>query len=1160
MRIRELRLLRYGKFTDCTVALPAHARDIHLIVGPNEAGKSTLRKALGDWLFGIPVQTGHGFLHPMQELRLGGVLERIATPTEPGARLDFERAKKSKNTLRSATDEALPDTLLQPWLGGLTTTTFQQMYALDHETLIKGSEGLLKASGDLGRLLFQSAAGIEGLGEALKRLEADADALWGPRRAESRAYYQAVTDLELATAALKQSLVHAGDWQKIHEAMEEAHTRWIDAQARRASLGRDIHRLHRILRVGPTLRALDAAQTKLTSLLAAGAAPLLPVNAATTVEDARRHRSLVANTLATFKADKQSAQIGLAGLEIDHTLLALADAIAALDERRVRFSSHAGDLLKRHNEISAELQVALGHAATLGWSCPGEDALAQRLAPAPLRQRLAILLAARDELARQREAAQLSRDQCRRLIDDARAALARLAEGTAAPGLAIAVDEAQRLGDLDAQIDTLEQRHADAARSLESGLAGLGAWRLDPLALEALHAPEPEVVEARFGAWRTAQADLKSQQDAQAAKAHEVALLQLELEQLVRNFQLVSAGEVAAARRARDEAWLVLKQSPSLLQAQGGSFELQVATADQLADTRFAQTEHAATRRAKADHLEIRRHEARALEEDVRRAHSRVAEDQAAWTAIMAGCGLPGLPLPLASGWLKQRTKVLEQATAVATLVHERVLKQQAADQHRGRLWGLLDSAASPIDTPAFSTCLQAARARLAAAAEVEGQRKALEHQIEDAGRDLPALQEATDAAGAAFERWTVEWQAVVTVAGYPTDVAPGQVKAELPTQERIDRQLEKIRGIRTERIDTMQADLDGFGQAAEALSSQVATDLVGRPAADIALALRERLATNRQAASETARLVGTLADLDSRIEANQRTARQVEEQVTKLMQDAAVGDLDALDRVIARDSERRSFEQGIKAHEATLAIDTDGVAIGQLRLEVANLDADDLVAEIARLEALQDVEVNEISVAHGDHATRQRELEAIGGSDAAARAEARRQEAMATMADVAERYLKLRTAVRLLKWSMEKFRETRQGPMLGKASSLFNALTQGSFNRLVVDTASATPRLIGIRASHERVEVDGMSDGTRDQLYLALRLSALELQAEGGLDMPLVADDLFINFDDQRTRAGLRVLGELSGRMQVICLTHHEHLVALAREVLGADLNVVRL
>ena len=131
---------------------------------------------------------------------------------------------------------------------------------------------------------------------------------------------------------------------------------------------------------------------------------------------------------------------------------------------------------------------------------------------------------------------------------------------------------------------------------------------------------------------------------------------------------------------------------------------------------------------------------------------------------------------------------------------------------------------------------------------------------------------------------------------------------------------------------------------------------------------------------------------------------------------------------------------------------------------------------------------------------------------------------------------------------------------MLAKASAIFKGLTMDSFGRLLVDSEEAAPRLFGIRPDGEQVDVAGMSEGSRDQLYLALRLAALELQIDQGFSMPFIADDLFINFDDRRTAAGLKVLGDLSRRMQVIFLTHHDHLVPLAREVLGDKLNVVSL
>ena len=116
----------------------------------------------------------------------------------------------------------------------------------------------------------------------------------------------------------------------------------------------------------------------------------------------------------------------------------------------------------------------------------------------------------------------------------------------------------------------------------------------------------------------------------------------------------------------------------------------------------------------------------------------------------------------------------------------------------------------------------------------------------------------------------------------------------------------------------------------------------------------------------------------------------------------------------------------------------------------------------------------------------------------------------------------------------MERFRQTRQGPMLARASEIFQALTLGSFSRLLVDADSHdSPRLVSIRTDGNKpVEVPGLSEGTRDQLYLALRLAALDQQAGQGSRMPLIADDLFINFDDRRTAAGLQVeLGTFRGR-----------------------------
>ena len=77
------------------------------------------------------------------------------------------------------------------------------------------------------------------------------------------------------------------------------------------------------------------------------------------------------------------------------------------------------------------------------------------------------------------------------------------------------------------------------------------------------------------------------------------------------------------------------------------------------------------------------------------------------------------------------------------------------------------------------------------------------------------------------------------------------------------------------------------------------------------------------------------------------------------------------------------------------------------------------------------------------------------------------------------------------------------------------------------------------------------LSDGTLDQLFLSLRLASIEQHLASQEAMPLVLDDIFINFDDDRTRAGIEVLAEFAQKTQVLLLTHHARTLELAKKAL---------
>ena len=84
------------------------------------------------------------------------------------------------------------------------------------------------------------------------------------------------------------------------------------------------------------------------------------------------------------------------------------------------------------------------------------------------------------------------------------------------------------------------------------------------------------------------------------------------------------------------------------------------------------------------------------------------------------------------------------------------------------------------------------------------------------------------------------------------------------------------------------------------------------------------------------------------------------------------------------------------------------------------------------------------------------------------------------------------------------------------------------------------------------------MSEGTADQLYLALRLAALELRRAAHPDMPLVLDDVLVTSDDERASRVLEALARFTAGGQVLLFTHHRHLLDVARATLGEDVLAV--
>jgi uncharacterized protein YhaN len=292
----------------------------------------------------------------------------------------------------------------------------------------------------------------------------------------------------------------------------------------------------------------------------------------------------------------------------------------------------------------------------------------------------------------------------------------------------------------------------------------------------------------------------------------------------------------------------------------------------------------------------------------------------------------------------------------------------------------------------------------------------------------------------------------------------------------------------------------------------------------------------------------------------------QVEQdfQETSATVDAMAARLDALCREAKSDSrdeleekERLSTDylrnkERIKALEQEILELGDGASLAHLEEEAASEEADAIPARIESLGRTIDEELEprrtELAEARGRE---QKELELMDGSDKAAALADEAQSVLSAIRNDAERYVRAKLAGRILKDQIERYRRENQGPLVKRASEYFTELTLGSFSGLMADfNEKDEPVLVGVRLSGDKVAVEGMSSGTRDQLYLALRLASLEKYMESSEPMPFIVDDVLVDFDDERSGAALKAMAELAEKTQVILFTHHSRVVEQANGI----------
>jgi uncharacterized protein YhaN len=1087
---------------------------------------------------------------------------------EDGRELTFYRRKKRKADLFDQNDDPLDPAFLAPFLKGVEPELFESLYGIDHEALVRGGQEILNQKGDVGQAIFAAGAGLTSLKSVLDELEKEGDDLFRPR-GSTMAINEALSQYRDLQAQVKQALLSSQVWQEHRRELQKAERDLQEAVALRGEKDREKRRLERLSRALPQL---GQRQILLETLANLGDVVVLPADFGERRKeleqernDATKHRGEAVSRLEELQKKLEGLQKKKEGVSPQQEFINRVEEIEKVVQRLGEYRKAMADrpglegMRIGHNTDAAALMKEIRPDLTLDQADTLRPGLSKRRTIQNLGNQYGALLENIDrterEIRKHKEA-----------LGQSREALSRLPSACDPHALVQVLKTVQKAGDLDKDLKERGRALEISKETCRKALTQLGLWSgpVDQVGRQAL--PMPETVN-RF------EERLDSINEKRRQIQAEMEKLDAELRQLLTQFHEIQYGgdvpteeELLKVRSSRDLGWGLLKRqwldsedvaveadvfSPDspLPEAYENLVGLSDQTADRLRREADRVQKHASLK-SRIKGIEDRQ---TGLKREMQQLDSDLGDAERRWHERWSTCGINPLSPREMREWLSGFEKLrfrVEEAEKVASEVAQKEIHRQ---ELRGALMAEMRKMGESRDFSGHEIAPVLMHAEMLAEnikstqtkrEKLEAKMDELENSLRTAGMDKKNAEEK-------LKKWQDRWKEVLSPVGLDPDAHPEEAIDYIDTLQSCFEKLKDADTLR-KRIEGIDRDNQDFKRELEHLIMQIAPDLRDAEAGQAVSDLQARLNAARQDQAVLQKYLEEMDLLEREILQAQTSLENNMNRMASLLQTACCEKEEELDKAEQRSSEYLRLKEKLSEVESALAQTAEGVPFVDLENQASNVDPDTLPGQIETLsreiEHSLDPEIRRLSETIGKEKTEMARMD--GGGRAAELADAS-QQVLAKVRRLTERFIRVKLATKILRDVIESYRAEHQDPVLKIASRYFKNLTLGSLIALRTDVDDQGQAiLIGVRPDGSRINVEGMSNGTRDQLYLALRLATLEWRLESSEPVPFIVDDILINFDDDRSRATLKAMAELAEKNQIILFTHHQRIVETARKV----------
>jgi uncharacterized protein YhaN len=297
-----------------------------------------------------------------------------------------------------------------------------------------------------------------------------------------------------------------------------------------------------------------------------------------------------------------------------------------------------------------------------------------------------------------------------------------------------------------------------------------------------------------------------------------------------------------------------------------------------------------------------------------------------------------------------------------------------------------------------------------------------------------------------------------------------------------------------------------------------------------------------RDAEASRRALKEKLDDLEARVRREQQKIAQTNNELTDLLARAGVGDAESFRELAKQHATYQDLEKERRSLVQTLMAGLKCADKAGMRSLIQNQDWERNHTTAARLQEDLDRlrhESEELARESGSLSQEIATLEALEEVEALS---AEKERLIACLKEKAREWLVLRLASELLERTILVYESEKQPKVMERCSALFKNVTGGAFTAVRVPMDGS-----GIKVERADRSILGqglLSRGTLEQLYLCLRMAHLDVYHRDESTVPLVMDDVMVNFDPERASRTAEVLTRFSEDtgIQVLFFTCHSH------------------